>query len=357
MKRTSVNTVDPVARLRVGIILAEHFTLSAFALFVDPLRLAADKDDQSRPILCQWKILGNQPAPVLSSCGAGIARNSGLSDPREFDYIAVIGGLLHGRRQVDEATLAYLRAASAAGVCLIGICTGVFVLCQAGLMEGRASCVSWYHRNDFSESFPQHEVISDRMFLIDGNRITCSGARGAADLSCHLIEEHLNSSLARKASHLLLLDRPERSNAVPLQPHPPLTDEIGHISDSRVRRTALEMEQHMANPLPIHEFSARLNLSVRQLERLFHDHLHMRPMTFYRLIRLRYAYHLLQQGQLTITEIALETGFADSAHFSRRFKSMFGMTPKAARNTPKAAGDIIGRIPGLATERTGVRLF
>src|SRR5271154_2452635 len=109
--------------LSVGFILADNFTLSAFSLFVDHLRLAADEGDMSRPIMCRWSIMADHDTPVRASCGVTVTRTSPFVDPREFDYIAVVGGLLHAGRQLDDETIAYIKSAAAAGVPLIGICT------------------------------------------------------------------------------------------------------------------------------------------------------------------------------------------------------------------------------------------
>src|SRR5579864_5603953 len=130
--------------LRVGIILADHFTLSAFAVFIDHLRLAADEGDRSRPLHAQWAIMASRQASVPASCGVLIEPTSGFLPPNTLDYVVVVGGLLHAGPQVDEATLRYLREVGATNVPLIGICTGSFILCRAGLMKGRRSCVSWY---------------------------------------------------------------------------------------------------------------------------------------------------------------------------------------------------------------------
>lgn len=81
-------------RLRVGFLLARRFTLSAFANFVDVLRLAADEGDRSRPILCSWRVIAEDPAPVRSSCGVTVGPEERLGDPGRFDYIVVIGGLI-----------------------------------------------------------------------------------------------------------------------------------------------------------------------------------------------------------------------------------------------------------------------
>ncbi|MGQ3028235.1 MAG: GlxA family transcriptional regulator [Ferrovibrionaceae bacterium] len=229
--------------LSVGFILAKNFTLSAFSLFVDHLRLAADEGDLSRPILARWSIMNSTPDPVRASCGTTISQNSGLTDPTEFDYIVVVGGVLHQGKQLDEESIAYLRQAAAAGVTLVGVCTGSFILCRAGLMDGRRVCVSWYHYQDFIEEFPDHTAVADRLYLIDGKRITCSGGGGSADLAAYLGERHNGRAVSQKARHVLLLDKTPRS----------------------------------------------------------------------------------------ITDIALEAGFSDGAHFSRQFRELYGKTPSEAR--------------------------
>src|SRR5919109_2517544 len=177
--------------LRVGVILAHHFTLSAFAVFIDHLRLAADEGDRSRPLNVQWSIMSSRPEAVAASCGVLLQPTSALLSPDLLDYVVVIGGILHAGPQIDEATARYLREVGPTAVPLIGICTGSFILCREGLMKGRRSCVSWYHYQDFRESFPSQEVIADRLFLADGLRITCAGGAGAAALATYLIEQRL----------------------------------------------------------------------------------------------------------------------------------------------------------------------
>jgi len=116
------------ARLSVGFILAQNFTLSAFSLFIDQLRLAADEGDRSRQILCHWSVMTRRQAPVRASCGVTVSGTSDLADPRGFDYIVVVGGLLHAGPQLDDATIAYLQQAAQQGVALVGLCTGSFTL-------------------------------------------------------------------------------------------------------------------------------------------------------------------------------------------------------------------------------------
>lgn len=321
-----------VRPVRFGFILANHFTLSAFSIFVDHLRLAADEGDLSRPLNMEWTVMASKMEPVRTSCGMTINPSCLLRDPKTFDYVVVVGGLLHQGPQVDEETLNYLRSAAATPVTLIGTCTASFVFCRAGVMEGRTSCVSWYHYQDFVKEFPHQAVIADRLFIEDGNRITCAGGAGSAAVATHLIDKHLGRAPAQKASQVLLFDR-ERSGHE-AQPRPPL---YASVSEPRVRRAMLLMEEHLARPISIPEVANELGLSMRQLERLCRAHTGHSPASIYRQLRMRYARWLVDNTDRSVTEIAIDAGFADCAHFSRQFKDTYGLSPSTIRTNPELA--------------------
>lgn len=336
--------------IRVGFVLADKFTLSAFALFVDHLRLAADEGDHSRPILADWTVMASTAKPVESSAGVSVTPRSALKDPNEFDYIVVVGGLLSAKNPIDDATKRYLKDAAETGVPLVGVCTGVFILARLGLLEKRRACVSWYHHQDFLEEFPDHRAASDCLYIVDGRRITCAGGGGVADLATYLIEKHIGRSAAQKSRHVLLLDRArEGANA---QPHPPVAP---GVTDDRVRRALIIMEQNLAEPLPIAQIATKLKLSTRQLERLFQQAMGMRPGEFYRTLRLRFAGFLLNTTDRPVTEIALDAGFSDCAHFSRQFKAAHGLSPTDLRAGLRGAiGPTLS--PDICREAAG-RLF
>ena len=329
--------------LRIGFILANNFTLSAFSLFVDALRLAGDEGDLSRPIRCQWPVMAARMDPVRSSCGMLVTPTSPLLPPGELDYVVVVGGLLRHGTALDPAARAYLRRAAASGTTLIGVCTGSFLLCREGLMAGRRACVSWFHYQDFKDEFPDQDAVADRLFLVDRDRITCSGGSNVADLAVHLIKRHVGPAQAQKAQHVMLLSRIRSADDA--QPHPPIAGE-GSQPDEKVRRALLTMEQNLGAPLGMDEVARRVGLSPRQLERRFQQVLGLCPTAAYRELRLRYASWLLSNTALSVTEVAIEAGFADGAHFSRQFRQAFGHPPSLHRSVRTAAEDPTpGRAP------------
>ncbi|MGA7805183.1 GlxA family transcriptional regulator [Bradyrhizobium sp.] len=322
---------DAVVRLNVGFILANRFTLTAFSNFIDALRLAADDGDRSRQILCRWRVMSATGSSVPASCGIALTPDAGLGDPTDFHYVVVVGGLLHQGPQIDPRTQAWLQRAAGAGTPLIGVCTGSFVLKRLGLLDGRAACVSWYHRQDFIDEFGE-APMTDRLFAIDGDRITCAGGTGVLDLAATLVDRHVGSAAARKALNVLQLDR-QRTETAP-QPTPHLARDT---RDQRVRRASLLMEQNLTHPLAIAEIAGRVGVSTRQLDRLFREALKLSPAECYRRMRLDYGRWLLQRTDRSIVDVAAQTGFADGAHFARVFRACFGHAPSSLRNQGRGA--------------------
>ncbi|MFO1436655.1 MAG: GlxA family transcriptional regulator [Gammaproteobacteria bacterium] len=330
--------------LSVQFVLLPHFTLLPFAAFIDALRLAGDEGDRSRQINCQWTIAAASREPVESSCGVKVTPWEQFGDPRRYDYLVVCGGLLHRGPQTDHATLDYLRAAADAGVKLVGLCTGSFALVRAGLMKGRRCCVSWYHYQDLLREFPGVQAVADQLYVIDGNRITCAGGRGAIDVAAWIIERHCGHAWAQKSLRIMLVDG-ARPQTTP-QPHPPMAESA---RDDRVRRAQLLIEQNLGEPLSVAELASRVSLSKRQLERLFKQELGIGPLEYDRRFRLGYGHWLLRNTARTVNQIALDCGFTDSSHFTRACKQTFGCTPGQIRDRDSGSNTELPRITPNST--------
>ncbi|TKC78100.1 GlxA family transcriptional regulator [Trinickia terrae] len=320
---------ETARRIRFGIVLLPNFTLTAFSGFVDLLRLASDEGDMSRPVRCSWTIVGESLVPVRASCGIQIAPWTTYEEAGSFDYVVVVGGLLHSGPSASEATLRFIRAAADTSATLVGICTGVFALMRAGVMDGYRMCVSWFHYWDFVERFPgadERKLVADRLFVIDGRRITCSGGRASIDVAAAILLRHVEATIVQKALRILLVDDAQKSHAP--QPYPPGLEPATH---PKVRRAILLMEQHIGQPLSLVELARRLEVSVRQLERLFTLETGKSPNAYGRQIRIRMASWLLTSSDRTVADIATSCGFSDASHLGREFRKEFGESPHAYR--------------------------
>jgi transcriptional regulator GlxA family with amidase domain len=314
-------------RLSVGFILAKRFTLCAFANFVDVLRLAADEGDRSRPIMCGWTVLSDTMNAVPSSSGISVQPNERLGDPTKFDYIVVIGGVMDDMSGLGAEYTAYLEKAAAAGVPLVGVCTGGFLLHKAGLMKGYRCCVSWFHHADFLEQFDGLDPVSDQIFIDDGERLTCSGGASSA---------HVGRAQASKSLHIMIIDDALR----PEKPQPGVPMGIS-TRDPMVMRALLLMQQNIDNPLSVTELARRMGNSKRQLERHFRAALGASPQAAFLQIRLTLARHLIETTDKSVAAIAVECGFCDSSHLSRMFRQRFESTPHEIRKkTPSAAPEL-----------------
>lgn len=326
MTTTTRPNVPAPNRLKIGFVLARSFTLSAFALFVDTLRLASDELDKSGRIRADWQVLGNTRHLITSSCGVQVAPTSGLVDPTQFNYIVVAGGLLNSESPIDDETIGFLRKAAARKVPLIGLCTGTFILADAGLMGGHNVCVSWLHYQAFRERFPDLKVRSDRLFNLERTRGSCAGGSSAADMAAHIVRLHISKEAERNALEVLQIDKAR--SQLHVQPRKPLAIES---NDPRLNAALIIMEQNTENTLSIPELAASVGLSRRQLERLFMEKTKMSPALVYRKFRLERAKHLLTQTDASLIEIALDVGFESAGHFSRIFAKTYGQTPSRLR--------------------------
>jgi transcriptional regulator GlxA family with amidase domain len=328
MKSNTRERVEP--KLRIGFLLTPRFTLTAFAGFVDALRLAADEGDRSRPLLARWAVLDATDGPVVSSCGATVTPDAPLQSPEHYDYVVVVGGLLHGGQRVPARLTAFVREAAAAGVKLVGLCTGSFVLARAGLLDGHVACVSWFHREEFAAEFPECRVVSNQMFVVDRDRLTCAGGTSVVHLAAHIIERTIGRASAVKALRIMIEEQPLPSRT--LQPEQVLSV---RSTDTVVHKAMLLLEQQLHSSATIDELCEPLGIGRRQLERRFQKDVGLSPADYRQRLRMERARWLLQNTDLEVTEVSLECGFQDSANFARVVRKALGLSPREVRQAAR----------------------
>ena len=313
-------------RLSVAFLLSDRFTLCAFANFVDVLRLAADEADRSRPINCEWTVLSDDMNPVRSSCGVKVQPHTRLQNAGDYDYVVVVGGIIQEANGLSSESIAFLKSAAKSGIPLVGLCTGVFLLYEAGLLDGYRCCVSWFHHDDFLERFDGACPVSDQIFVVDRDRLTCSGGHSAAHLAAWLVEKHIGRVAATKSLSIMIIDEAMAGD----NPQPGFHGDLA-AHDPVVRRALLRMYQNMENPETVEELARGLGVSRRQLERRFQTDLKLSPSRAELRLRLDAVRGMLETTGRTVTQIAHATGFCDASHLINSFRAELGLTPSEYR--------------------------
>ncbi|MES0200729.1 helix-turn-helix domain-containing protein [Mesorhizobium sp. M0011] len=269
----------------------------------------------------------------MSSCGVAISPHERIGDLKRFDYLVVVGGLLDENSFLADARFdEHLRRAAAVGIPLVGLCTGSFILHRAGLMDGYRCCVSWFHNSDFLRLFDGLLAVSDQIFVVDRDRLTCSGGASTAHLAAFLVDRHLGKALAAKSLRIMMFN--EAANDETAQPTGSL-DIV--VRDEKLKRVVLLMQHHLDVPLTIDQIADKLDLNKRLIERRCRSDLGISPQVVYTRIRLGHARHLLARTEKSTSTIALECGFCDSSHLSRVFRDYYHQTPHQFRSQRSVA--------------------
>ncbi|MFV0515539.1 MAG: GlxA family transcriptional regulator [Jhaorihella sp.] len=305
-------------------LLLPKATMLAVASAIEPLRMA---NQVSGSELFRWYIMTEDGAPVTCSNGMRVTPDLAL-EPLPPEATGFVCAGVEPQRSAGEATLNWLRRQDRFGRRLGGICTGAFAMAQAGLLRDHAFTLHWENQPGFVEAFPDLRP-SPGIFEISGRYMTCGGGSAATDMMLTLIEQRHGKNLAIIVADMCLHTRSG-------QPGAPQKSSYAVAIGSRNPRllAALNlMQDAIEHPLPIADLSERLDISRRQLERLFQRYLGQSPKQVYSEMRLGHAYALLSETAMTVTEIALASGFSGTAHFSRQFRARFGASPHFFRKS------------------------
>jgi len=229
--------------------------------------------------------------------------------------------------------LNWLRDLATRGTTLCGIDTGAFVLAFAGLLNGRRAVVHYEHIAAFRELFPDIR-IGEKLFTIDGDRLTCCGGLAAADLALEIVRLQQGIELANASSRYIFHDRLRNGDEGQF---PETSEPVGFSAPKKLRDAIILMERNLEQPLSIKYIANSVAISQRQLDRIFKKHTGISPVRYYLDVRLDRARGLVTQTELPILDVAIACGFTSNAQFSRTYKKRFEITPSRDR--------IDGRVP------------
>ncbi|WP_103333606.1 GlxA family transcriptional regulator [Pseudotabrizicola formosa] len=312
------------ATKRFVFVLLDRFTMMSFSCAIEPLRLA--NYVAGKP-LYDWILAGEGGVEATCSNGATFKLDIGLDDVDRDDTILVCGGI-DIQRATTKPVLNWLRREARRGNTIGGMCTGAYALAKAGLLDGKKATIHWENQDGFLEEFEQVKLTKS-VFVMDGNRLTTAGGISSIDLVLKIIAADHGQDLANTVADLLIYsairtDQDTQRLSIPTR--------IG-VRHPKLSQVIQMMEANIEDPLSPADLADQVDMSTRQLERLFRRYLNRSPKRYYMELRLGKARNLLMQTDMSVINVALACGFASPSHFSKCYRSHYNTTPYRERGS------------------------
>jgi transcriptional regulator GlxA family with amidase domain len=322
-KRHNGFVADSSARSRVVVIVVFDGVklldaAGAAEVFAEANRFGADY---------QLKIASVDGQDVTTSIGASLAVTDRISSIDFADTVMVAGGDNLVGRAIDPQLVEALRSVPARTRRLASICTGSFILAQAGLLTGRRATTHWRHARLLARAFPDIRVEPDAIFVCDGDVFTSAGVSSGIDLALALVEQDYGAELVRDVARSLVVYLKRAGGqsqfSVLVEAEPPPQSALRPVTDAIAANPA---DDHSVKRL-----AARASLSTRQLTRLFQSELGTTPARYVEVVRLDAARAALDAGR-TVSDTARLAGFGSPETLRRVFVENLGVSPKAYRD-------------------------
>jgi len=262
---------------------------------------------------------------VRTSSGLRLAPDGNLREAGAPDLLIVPGG--EGARRADPELVGWLREHGREAERLVSVCTGAFLLAEAGLLDGRRVTTHWAYCRALAARFPELTVDPDPIFIRDGNVFTSAGVTAGIDLALALVEEELGREAALEiARHLVVfLRRPGNQAQFSAQ----LSAQLANREPLRdVQRWIAE---HPAADLSVETLASRARLSPRQFARAFAAEVGMPPGRYVDRVRLELARHRMEDTGDGVEQTARFCGYGTPEAMRRAFIRALGVSPDEYR--------------------------
>ncbi len=311
---------------RFGFLLLNEFTLISLSAAIEPLRMANRICEREH---FSWKTISEDGAAVAASDGLKINVDCAIDSPGSLDDVdlLVVCGGTNIEKNCSSAITRLLRSAERTGIALGGICTGSQVLAAAGVLDGIRCSIHWENIGAVTRAYP-NVPVGRSLFTIDRRRYTSSGGTAPIDLMLHIIAAQLGSAISVAVAEQFICDRIRRTDD---EQKIPLKHQVGSKSAKLIAAVGL-MEANLREPIGQDELAEYVELSRRQLQRLFDKYLLCSPSRYYLKLRLRRARELLLDTRMSIADITAECGFVSTSNFSKSYKELYGYAPSAERD-------------------------
>ena len=271
---------------------------------------------------------------LLSELGGAVASSSGVAvETKRFGratYDTVIVGGWIAPITPSPSLLAFLNSASKASRRTASICTGAFVLAEAGLLEGRRATTHWAFARNMQARFPKIKVQEDKIYIVDGSVWTSAGMTSCIDLCLAMVESDLGADIARDVARKMVVYHRRTGGQLQFSALLELQPKSDRIQDSLAFA-----KKNLKSDLSVEVLAEAARLSPRQFSRAFRSETGQSPAKAVENLRVEAARILMEEAQHPVDVIARETGFSDPERMRRVFLRAFGQPPQAIKRAAR----------------------
>jgi transcriptional regulator GlxA family with amidase domain len=275
--------------------------------------------------LYQWHYYAPDNEPVSASSGITVPTRP-LSEASSLETL-IICAPNSAQYFDDSKTIRLLKKFDRQGVNLGSVSSGSFILAKASLLDNCRCTIHWENIPVFKELYPQL-AVTFTLYEIDNKRFTCSGGTAALDMMLKLIENQYGRVLAQQISQQFhhdrirtTIDSQQMADRIDLAMSAPKLIDVINL-----------MESNIEGPLSLPDIADKCNLSLRQIERLFHKYRGMTPSQYYLSLRLLHAKQLLLNTNNSVIDISIAAGFETQSYFTACYRKYFGSSPRVHRS-------------------------
>jgi AraC family transcriptional activator FtrA len=269
--------------------------------------------------------------PVSATGGVDIYVRHGLELFERADTIVIPSW--DPSVQPPDELVAMLGAAYSRGARLVSICSGVFLLAAAGLLDGRRAASHWSHADELRRRYPQIHVDSEILYVDDGQILTGAGSSAVLDLLLHIVRHDHGTRLCNMVAHGLVAPPHRDGDQAQIVERP-----VPRRADTRLAKVLDYLRQNATHKLRTEELAEMAAMSPSYFNRKFRQTVGTSPYDWLLHERVAIARELLEESSLSIDQIGAEAGFGSTVSFRNNFVNIVGLKPASYRRIHQADG-------------------